>query len=223
MLRSRQRCQRVSVSSAALRIPTHSRNWTMIIILGHSMPFLYIPPKCREKIVQSLTAAMLALVLAGCGAHDQLTGDQRASIAKEIESQVRSAYDLTQPNSEQRMLALYVDTGRVVSASGGQVIASRDTIQEGIRLFWQNVGVNMRQPQWIWTHTYVDVLAPNAAVFTGTYRVPHLTPRGQPHEITGAMTMVFEKRGSKWGVVQEHLSDVPPAPMPTMDSTMKMK
>ena len=171
-----------------------------------------------------MAALTLALVVAAaCGPREQLTNDDRAAIAKQIEAQVRSAYDLSQPTAEQRMLALYVDTGRVVSASGGQVIASRDTIQEGIRLFWRNVGVNMRQPQWIWIHTYVDVLAPNAAVFTGTYRVPHLTPRGQPHEIAGAMTLVFEKRGSKWGIVQEHLSDVPPAPMPTMDSTMKMK
>jgi len=187
-----------------------------------SPPFALPMSQNRQRTVAALT---LALVLsAACGPPDHLTSDARASIAAAIETQVRSAYDLSQPNAEQRMLALYVDTGRVVSASGGQVIASRDTIQQGIRLFWQNVGVNMRQPRWIWTHTYVDVLAPNAAVFTGTYRVPHLTPRGQPHEIAGAMTLVFEKRGSKWGVVQEHLSDVPvPPTMPAMDSTMKMK
>jgi hypothetical protein len=112
------------------------------------------------------------------------------------------------------MLALYADTGRIVSAAGGRVIASRDTVMQGIRLFWQNVGVNMQQPKWLWTHTYVDVLSPEAAVFTGTYRVPHLTPRGEAHEIAGAMTLVFAKRGARWGVVQEHLSDVPTmAPM----------
>lgn len=159
---------------------------------------------------------LLLLGLIACTGADSLSTDQRAQIARQIESQVRSAYDLSQPNAEQRMLALYVDTGRVVSASGGQAIASRDTVMEGIRLFWQNVGVNMRQPKWIWTHTYVDVLSPNAAVFTGTYRVPHLTPRNEPHEIAGAMTLVFEKRGAKWGVVQEHLSDVPAAPMASM-------
>lgn len=119
------------------------------------------------------------------------------------------------------MLALYSDTGRIVSASGGQVITSRDTLAKGIDLFWQNVGVNMRQPKWIWTHTYVDVLSPESAVFTGTYRVPHTTPRGEPHEIAGAMTLVFVKRGAKWGVVQEHLSDLPVSTM-QIDSTMKM-
>ena len=168
---------------------------------------------------------LLAALSLGCATQTtDMTQAQRDSIASEIEGKVRDSYDLSNPGAEQKMLALYSDSGRIVSTSGGRAIASRDTIAEGIRLFWVNVGSNMKNPKWIWTHTYVDVLAPNAAVFTGTYRVPHLTPRGEPHEIDGAMTLVFAKRGGKWGVVQEHLSDVPPAPaaMPT-DSTMKMK
>ena len=170
-----------------------------------------------------LRALFLAVAISACeGRGQELTPTQRTAIANEVEARVRSAYDLSIPNAEQRMLALYTDTGRIVSASGGQVIASRDTVAKGIDLFWKNVGVNMRQPKWIWTHTYVDVLSLESAVFTGTYRVPHLTPRGEPHEIAGAMTLVFEKRGGKWGVVQEHLSDLPVAPR-SMDSGMKME
>lgn len=174
-----------------------------------------------SSIRPRLSAIVLVIGLAACGRGAGLTAAQRASIATEIEAKVRAAYDLSQPGAEQRMLALYADTGRIVSAEGGQIIASRDTVQLGIRLFWQNVGENMRQPKWIWTRIYVDVLDPNAAVFTGAYRVPHLTPRGQPHELAGAMTMVFVRRGGKWGVVQEHLSDAPPPPA-AMDTSMKM-
>jgi ketosteroid isomerase-like protein len=57
-----------------------------------------------------------------------------------------------------------------------------------------------------------DVLAPNVAVMTATYHVPHLTPRNQPHTIGGAWTAVFQKRGNRWYIVQEHLSDLPPVP-----------
>jgi len=53
-------------------------------------------------------------------------------------------------------------------------------------------------------------LSPNAAVMTATYHVPHLTPRNEPHTIGGAWTAVFEKRGARWYIVQEHLSDLPP-------------
>jgi hypothetical protein len=170
-----------------------------------------------------ILAGVVSLGLTACARGGQLTADQRTSIAREIETKVRDAYDLSKPGAEQRMLALYADTGRIISAEEGQIVSTRDSIQLGIKLFWQNVGVNMRQPKWIWTQTYVDVLSPEAAVFTGAYRVPHLTPRNEPHEIAGVMTLVFERRNGKWGVVQEHLSDTPApaAPMP-MDSSMKM-
>ena len=168
-----------------------------------------------------LLPALVALGPLGCARSTELTPDQRTAIAREIEREVRDAYDLSKPGAEQRMLGLYADTGRIISAEQGRIVASRDTVQLGIKLFWQNVGVNMRQPKWIWTQTYVDVLSPNSAVFTGAYRVPHLTPRNEPHEIAGVMTMVFVKRNGKWGVVQEHLSDTP-APAAPMDSAMKM-
>jgi len=165
----------------------------------------------------AVACGLLVTALTACANRGDLSSDQRGAIARQIDAQVRAAYDLSRPDAEQRMEALYVDTGRVVSASGGQVIASRDTILQGIRLFWKNVGVNMRQPQWIWDKMVVDVLAPNAAVMTATYHIPHLTPQNQPHVIAGAWTAAFEKRGSRWYVVQEHLSDVPTAP----DSTAR--
>jgi ketosteroid isomerase-like protein len=59
------------------------------------------------------------------------------------------------------------------------------------------------------------VLSRNAAVATGTYRIPHLNPRNQPHVLGGAMTMVFRRQGGRWVVIQEHLSDTPQ----TSDST----
>jgi ketosteroid isomerase-like protein len=59
---------------------------------------------------------------------------------------------------------------------------------------------------------FVDVLSPDAAVLTTTYRVPHQTPDGRPHVIGGAWTAVFARRDGRWQIVQEHLSDVPAAP-----------
>jgi hypothetical protein len=55
----------------------------------------------------------------------------------------------------------------------------------------------------------VDVLSRTAAVMTATYRVPHHTPRGDPHVIGGAWTAVFSRRNGEWVIVQEHLSDSP--------------
>ncbi|HTE46012.1 MAG TPA: hypothetical protein VK636_12250 [Gemmatimonadaceae bacterium] len=126
--------------------------------------------------------------------------------------QVKAAYDLSKPNVEQRLLSLYPASGHVVSAAGGQMLTSRDTLAMGIHAFWENVGANMREPKWIWDQMVVDVLTPTAAVMTATYHVPHLTPRNLPHTIGGAWTAVFQKRGDRWYVVQEHLSDLPAMP-----------
>lgn len=135
---------------------------------------------------------------------------QRTAIADSLESLIANAYDLTKPGDPvQRLMSLYPSSGAVISASGGQVSPSRDTLEAGVRAFWDNVGRNMRDPKWTWGKMHVDVLAPDAAVVTTTYRVPHLTPTGQPHVIAGAWTAVFQRKEGKWVIVQEHLSDTP--------------
>lgn len=143
------------------------------------------------------------------GGTDQLTRAQADAIRAELERSMRDAYDLSKPNVAEQMLSLYPKSGRIVSATGGRVLASRDSVEAGIRYFWNNVGSNMREPRWVWERFFIDVLSPNAAVVTATYRVPHRTPQNQPHVLGGAMTVVFEKRAGKWVIVQEHLSDLP--------------
>ena len=164
-----------------------------------------------------ISALLLLATLAACRAGGISPGDT-AAIRAEIEQTMRDAYDLSRPNQLDRMLALYPTTGRVVSANTGAVITSIDSVGNGIREFWHYVGVNMRNPKWEWTTIHVDVLSRDAAVATGTYRIPHLNPNNQPHVLGGAMTMVFRRQGDRWVVIQEHLSDTPQ----TSDSTNSM-
>jgi uncharacterized protein (TIGR02246 family) len=146
--------------------------------------------------------------------HSTVTTKERDAIADTLQRMIRAAYDLKKPgDAVARLMSLYPESGPVVSASGGRVSTSRDTLAAGIRAFWENVGRNMRDPDWQWGAMHVDVLAPDAAVITTTYRVPHRTPAGEAHVIAGAWTAVFQRRGGRWVIVQEHLSDVPAAPM----------
>jgi ketosteroid isomerase-like protein len=158
--------------------------------------------------------ALGASLTNSCTAADgpPLTAAERSAIADTLRSMIVAAYDLSKPgDAVKRLMSLYPQSGKVVSASGGQVSTSRDSIELGLRTFWENVGRNMREPTWTWGEMHVDVLAPDAAVVTTTYRVPHLTPRGEPHVFAGAWTAVFQRRGGRWVIVQEHLSDVPAA------------
>ena len=188
--------------------------------LAHCDSPTFIPMSTMTKVRRAVRVAAGMLMLGACSARTdaRLTAAERTAIADTLRTMIVSEYDLTKPgDAVSRMLSLYPPTGTVVSASGGRVSVSRDSLEAGIRAFWQFVGQNMRNPKWTWDDMHVDVLARDAAVVTATYHIPHLTPRGQPHTIAGAMTVAFQRRGGRWSVVQEHLSDL--ASAPAADST----
>jgi uncharacterized protein (TIGR02246 family) len=179
----------------------------------------------RFRAVLALVAAAFVMAVLsvtggrlGASTRD-LPARQRDAIATEIETLVRRTYDLRAPNVADRLLALYADSGRVVSASAGQMLTSRDSLARGLRDFWNQVGREMRDPEWVWDRFAFDVLGPDAAVMTATYRIPHRTPRGEPHEVGGAWTAAWVRRDGRWRIVQEHLSETPSPIILTPDST----
>ncbi len=143
---------------------------------------------------------------AGCRSTAPHPAGPDRALADTLTRLVQQAYDFSRPGVVERMRSLYPDTGRVISASGGQLITSADSVRAGIRAFWDYVGKNMRSPRWEWDSVYVDRLGPDAAVLTGTWSIPHIAPNNQPHLIRGAWTAVFRRLGGRWKIVQEHLS-----------------
>src|SRR6202171_2776280 len=127
------------------------------------------------------------VVLFACGPRsgsDMSAADKKA-IADSLKHLVSNTYDLSKPDPVNRLMSLYPAEGRVVSASGGVTTTTRPQLQQAIQAFWTYVGQHMRQPRGEWTSMTVDVLAPDAAVMTSTYRIPHLTPMGMNHVIGG--------------------------------------
>jgi len=168
----------------------------------------------RRPLRATLALVGAALIVACARPADApLSASEKSAIADTLRGLIVSAYDLSKPgDAVARMMSLYPATGNVVSASGGRVSVSRDSLESGIRAFWQYVGQNMRGPQWKWDQMQIDVLSRDAAAVTATYHVPHLTPAGRPHTIAGALTVAFQRQAGRWAVVQEHLSDLPPDP-----------
>lgn len=151
-----------------------------------------------------------AFLLAWCACRPALDMQGADSaLADTLKARIQEAYDFTRPGAAERMMALYPDTGRVISASGGQVTASGDSLRAGIADFWRDAGQNMRDPRWEWGEVFVDRLGGDAAVLTATWSIPHIAPTGRPHVIRGAWTAVFRRIEEKWMIVAEHLS-VPP-------------
>ena len=172
------------------------------------------PGLALELTMRLRCLAILALPLVACTDADRagMSDAERGAIADTLTGLMASAYDFTQPNVRERLLSLYPDSGRVVSAAAGRVTTDRAELDSAIGTFWQYVGQNMVGPRWMWEDIEVDVLARDAAVVTASYTIPHHTPAGRPHTIAGAWTAVFAKRGGRWMIIQEHLSDVPVEP-----------
>lgn len=155
-------------------------------------------------------AALFLVLLSACRASSARVVVNDTALADTLKARIEEAYDFSRPGVVDRMNALYPDSGRVISASGGHVISSADSLRTGIASFWRNVGQNMRDAKWVWGDVFVDRLGDDAAVLTGTWSIPHIAPTGNPHVIQGAWTAVFRRIGGTWMIVVEHLS-VPPS------------
>jgi ketosteroid isomerase-like protein len=172
------------------------------------------PRERRAVLAGAITTALIFGAGAACSRPPdrEMSAADKKVIADSLKLLVVSAYDLTRPDPVTSLMSLYPDGDSLISASGGGVVRTRAQLEQQIRTFWTYVGSNMQKPRWEWTSMDIDVLSPNAAVMTSTYRIPHATPQGRPHNLGGAWTAVFANRGGRWVIVQEHLSDAPSSP-----------
>jgi ketosteroid isomerase-like protein len=163
-----------------------------------------------------LAGALLAsvLVAAACDRRADPSTDvlRNAALTDTLTRLVADAYDFSRPDVVARLMALYPTSGPVVSAAAGRVSTTRVALQSSITRFWERVGQNMVGPRFVIGAKHATALGPDAAVLTLTYTIPHHTPEGLPHTLGGAWTAVFVRRAGRWVIVQEHLSDLPPAP-----------
>ena len=165
-------------------------------------------------------AVVSAALCTACRTTEHVPANERAAIADSLRALVTRAYDFSSPDATARLLSLYPDSGRVISAAAGSVSTTRTALETEIIGFWQRVGRNMQEPRFVLGSSYVDVLTRDAAVTTLVYSIPHRTPAGRPHTVRGAWTALWRRQGGRWTIVQEHLSDAPEAAaVPARDSS----
>ena len=173
----------------------------------------------RRRYLLAVVFGVAALSV-GCSNPENVSGGERRAIADSLETLVKNAYDFSKPGVVERLVALYPDSGRVISASAGRITARREVLVSAIGGFWDRVGQNMQSPTFQIGSSYVDVITRNAAVTTFNYSIPHTTPAGAPHTVSGAWTALWRRENGRWRIVQEHLSDTPEstAPLARTDS-----
>ncbi|MBL0940431.1 MAG: nuclear transport factor 2 family protein [Gemmatimonadaceae bacterium] len=168
-----------------------------------------------RRLKPLLVPLLAGNLLIACTRIEGVPPGERRIIADSLSHLITAAYDFTRADAPTSLLSLYPDSGRVISAAAGSVITTRDSLDGAIRGFWTRVGQNMRKPQFVLGSTYVDVITRDAAVMTITYSIPHTTPAGNQHIVSGAWTMCWRRTNDRWQIVQEHLSDTPESTMPS--------
>ncbi|MGE0440482.1 MAG: hypothetical protein AB7L66_05600 [Gemmatimonadales bacterium] len=149
-------------------------------------------------------------VLGACSPGPAFRVGPDAALADTLKARIVAAYDFSRPDVLERMEALYPDTGRVLSAGGGVLVTSVDSLRAGIASFWANAGRNMQDARWIWGEAYAERYGPNDGVLTAAWSIPHIAPTGRPHVLSGVWTAVFRRIDGRWMIIAEHLS-MPPA------------
>jgi hypothetical protein len=175
-----------------------------------------------SALARAAVPSALLVLTSACSTPDRISADERRAIADSLQTLVVQAYDFSKPDASARLLSLYADSGRVISAAAGRVSSTRAALASEIAGFWQRVGQNMREPHFEFGSSYVDIITRDAAVMTFTYRIPHHTPMGTLHVVGGAWTTFWRRAGGRWQIVQEHLSDTPEstAPGPSAPDSM---
>src|SRR5215210_3388814 len=115
---------------------------------SHHCPTAATVPGARSISRRLATAFLLAVT--GCKATEApgapavpISGvglDAQRAIADTITRAIENAYDLTKPDAVQRLMALYPDSGPVISAADGRITTSRDSIQAAVESFWDAMG-----------------------------------------------------------------------------------
>lgn len=150
-----------------------------------------------------------------------LGAQEKAAIADTLRALLVRTYTFDSGDVVSRFMRLYPDAGPVVSAASGSFTTDRDSLQAAITAFWNSTGRYMQRPRWLWGPMEIEVLARDAAVVTARYAIPHWTPAGVPHVIGGAWTSVWARRGGRWLIVHEHLSDLPTSASDSLAARMK--
>lgn len=188
----------------------------------------YVPTALAAALASLASVASLAAsaALIGCAdvvpATSALSAAERSAIGDSVRLLLQRTYTFEDDSVVPRFMQLYPDSGRIVSAASGSFTTTRDSLQAALVAFWEGAGRYMRRPRWEWDDMLVDVLSRDAVVITARYRVPHWTPDGNPHVLGGAWTTVWARRGGRWVIVQEHLSDLPRAAAARFEAAMPL-
>ncbi len=154
--------------------------------------------RVRSTVV---TSALLASLAACRPASYELTDAVRAAVRDTIDMAIAEWIDAARAVDADRIRAHYAPD--VVAALDGVVLDDFDDRFAQTRAFL--AGIRSIETG-AWTDRHVEVLAPDAAVMTGTHRVVFVDTSGTEIPYHAAWTGVFRRLDGEWKVIYSHES-----------------
>lgn len=162
------------------------------------------------RTLAAATATLAALLVIGVGSTGctradttGMTADEKAALADTVRSlaeEVDAAWKKLEPEPYLELYSedvqFYYNGSQLPRAKFEKVVRKE---MAGLRRW----STKLLDPQ-------VEVLGPDAAVASFRYRGEAVDTAGRAREISAAVTLVFERRGGEWKIVQAHESFPPP-------------
>ncbi|MFO8174176.1 MAG: SgcJ/EcaC family oxidoreductase [Longimicrobiales bacterium] len=152
-----------------------------------------------------LLLGVCSLLAVGCQAPDsadataQPEAADRQAVTAEINAEADRMLDAWSSLESQPYLDLYTED--VTWLYEGASI-DRPTFEGMVRDYM----AGHTRAEWEWTERDVQVLGPEAAVFSGVWTLVQTDTAGVEVEDAGAITLVYELRNGEWKVVHAHES-----------------
>jgi len=134
----------------------------------------------------------------------ELTEEQTAAIADTVRQQADAFFDAFRTLDADRAFTFYGP--EFVWAENGVLGANRDSMVTA----WRGIFAAMRQvTSGEWSEVHINVLAPDAAVFSGAFDWAGVDTSGASMGAKGVWTTVWVRTGEGWKIIHGHESFTP--------------
>ncbi len=136
------------------------------------------------------------------GSHYALSPEQR----REIEAEVKQAA-LDHLNAKDAATALNHYTEDALVVSNGFLYPTFQSFSEHVETFYSSLNrINLA----LWDDMYINVLSPDAALFTATFHWSSTDKAGLKTDLQGVWTALFIRKSGTWKIRVRHESFIPP-------------
>jgi uncharacterized protein (TIGR02246 family) len=167
------------------------------------------PHRQKGDVMKPLTRTVLLLGLTTLAYRPALA--QPSAVADSIRRQADQFVAAIASRNIDQFVGLFAPEPDFIYVDAGNIYPDRAALHKAGSGFFARIKTFNAK----WDPTKVVVLGPDAGAFTGVMHVAGADTTGRAIWPNGKIwTLVYQRRGGRWQIVQAHEANVPPPPIP---------